>query len=330
MDTSFNGTVSVYDSLDNQLAQTTAVNGVATFIGLALNQAGSYTLTVNSNNGFTATTNTVNVTPAAGTQLQIDGPDSNVLSGVPFSLTVYALDPFGNIDSTFNGTVTLSLSVNPGGSLGGTVTATASDGVATFSDLTISDPGIGYVIQAASSGLAAGTTSSIGVTTDELVVTTEPPSQVIAGSSFGLVVAAENGSGSVDTSFNGTVTLTLSDVSGNVDDLAGTVAVKAVNGVATFSGLEANQANDYTITANSNGLAQTVTNLLSVTAAPAAQLSITTEPPGAVTAGADFGVDVTALDANGNVNTSFNGTVTIALDNNAAGGTLSGTLRCPR
>ena len=326
VDTSFSGTVTVDDIFGNQLAQTTAVNGVATFTGLTLNQVGSYSLTVNSSNGLTATTNSVNVMPAAATQLQIEGPYSNVLSGVPFSLTTYAVDPFGNVDSTFNGSVTLSLSMNPGGSLGGTLTATAVDGVATFSNLTINDPGSGYVIQAASSGLTAGTTLSIDVTIDELVVTTQPPSQVIAGGGFGLIVAAENGSGSVDTSFDGTVTLTLTDVSGNADDLAGTTTVTAVNGVATFSSLEADEASYYTISANSNGLAQTVTNVFSVIAAPATQLVVTTEPPSTVTAGAGFEVDVTAEDANGNVDTSFNGTVTIALDNNAASGTLGGTL----
>ena len=52
---------------------------------------------------------------------------------------------------------------------------------------------------------------------------------------------------------------------------------------------------------------------------------ITTQPA-STTASASFVVDVAAEDSNGNVDTNFNGTVTIAMRNNAAGGTLSGTL----
>ena len=54
--------------------------------------------------------------------------------------------------------------------------------------------------------------SSIGVATlssSELVVTSQPPSSVTAGSGFGLTVTAENGSGNPITSFNGTVTVAL-------------------------------------------------------------------------------------------------------------------------
>ena len=42
------------------------------------------------------------------------------------------------MDTNFSGSVAVALSNNPGGAtLGGTLTVTAQDGVATFSDLTL-------------------------------------------------------------------------------------------------------------------------------------------------------------------------------------------------
>jgi hypothetical protein len=58
-----------------------------------------------------------------------------------------------------------------------------------------------------------------------------------------------------------------------------------------------------------------------VAAAPATQLAVTSQPPG-VTAGAGFSVTVAAQDANGNVDHTYNGSVTLALANNPGGATL--------
>ena len=61
-------------------------------------------------------------------------PPASVTAGSAFGLTVEAEDSSGNLVSSFNGTVTVALANNPGGAtLGGTLTATASNGVATFS-----------------------------------------------------------------------------------------------------------------------------------------------------------------------------------------------------
>ena len=54
------------------------------------------------------------MTAAAATQLGIPS-FGNVAAGVPFSMTVDALDPYGNIDPTFSGDVTLALGNNPSG-----------------------------------------------------------------------------------------------------------------------------------------------------------------------------------------------------------------------
>ncbi len=74
-------------------------------------------------------------------------PPASVTAGSPFGLTVQAEDSSGNLDSSFNGTVTVALASNPGGAtLGGTLTVTASSGVATFSGLTLTKAASGYTL----------------------------------------------------------------------------------------------------------------------------------------------------------------------------------------
>ena len=53
---------------------------------------------------------------------------------------------------------------------------------------------------------------------------------------------------------------------------------------------------------------------------------MTTQPPGSVTVGLGFGLIVAAEDQFDNVDTTFGGSVTVALLNNPGGATLGGTL----
>src|SRR5262249_4565585 len=78
---------------------------------------------------------------------------------------------------------------------------------------------------------------------DPLVITADPPANVTAGSPFSLVVKAEYEDGSVNTKFNGQITLSLSGTNTSAT-LKGVVTVSAVNGVATFTNLIVNQTAD--------------------------------------------------------------------------------------
>ena len=74
-------------------------------------------------------------------------PPASLTAGTPFGLTVEVEDSSGNIETSFNGTVTVALANNPGGAtLGGTLTVTATNGVATFSGLTLTTAASGYTI----------------------------------------------------------------------------------------------------------------------------------------------------------------------------------------
>ena len=218
------------------------------------------------------------VVPTTTTQLAVTAqPPATVAAGAGFGLTVTAETSSGAVDPTFNGTVTLSLANNAGGSgtvLGGTLTATAVNGVATFSGLTLNKPGNGYTLKATAGSLSV-TTSSFNVASPtavatHLVVTAQPPATVAAGAGFGLTVNAETSSGAVDPTFNGTVTLSLANNAGGSGTvLGGTLTATAVNGVATFSGLTLNKpGNGYTLVVSTNGLTSATTVAFSVTSQP--------------------------------------------------------------
>ena len=159
----------------------------------------------------------------------------------------------------------------------------------------------------------------------KLAVIAEPPSNVRAGASFALSVAVESASGGVEQNFSGSVTISLdSNVGGTA--LGGTLTVSAQNGVATFSGLTLTSAGTgYTLLATTGGVA-VATNAFNVTPSVAAQLAVISEPPFRFGANQPFGLEVAVIDQFGNLESTFTGSVTVALASGPGGSTLSGTL----
>ena len=318
VNTSFNGPVTISSDTTVVGGTTTvnAVNGVAAFSGLTIDTAGANYLLATAAGITSAWTNGITVTPGAATQLVVPVPNGNVLDGSSFSISALAEDPYGNVAQNFNGNVALTLTNDVSGAvLGGTLAVSATSGVASFSPLTINEPGSAYTLQATGSGLAAGVSLPFAVT-DQLVVATQPPTSVSAGSTFGLTVAVEDGQGNINAAFTGSVTL---DLTNNATGayLGGTPTVTAVNGVATFSGLTIDTAGSgYTLQAISNGLSGVASSAFNVTAAAATQLVV---PAGStnILTGASFGLQVSAEDPFGNVDSNFNGSVALALTSSA-------------
>ena len=214
-----------------------------------------------------AVTGTVNVTPAAASQLIITTqPPGSVVISSGFGLTVSAEDPYGNVDTSFSDSVNVALSTNPvGATLGGTSTLTAQNGVATFSGLTLDKRGNGYTLLVTANGLTSSQTSAFNVlAATQLAITTQPPSYIVAGSGFGLVVTAEDQFGDVFPWYNGTVTVAISSDPGAAT-LGGTLTATAQNGVATFSGLTLDQpGTGYTLLVSAKGLPDANTAAFSV------------------------------------------------------------------
>ena len=116
---------------------TAADVGSHTFNGVMLETVGNQTITATDsvNSSITGTSTKVNVKPAAATQLVITRRPGGVIAGVEFGLTVAAEDPYSNVDTSYNGQVTVSLGSGSSGTLTGTLMMNATAGVATFTDL---------------------------------------------------------------------------------------------------------------------------------------------------------------------------------------------------
>jgi hypothetical protein len=338
VDRSFSGAVTLSDASQTLGGTTTvtASNGVAILAPLTLDQADAAGEVISAAaTGLAGVSTTpITVTAAPATHLVVPTLDSTILSGTvqgsqlptvltgePFGLQVLAEDQYGNVDPTFTGNVALSLATNPGGaSLSGTASVAAVEGVATFTGLSLSAPGSGYALQAANASLTAGTGSAFNVTKDQLVISTQPPANVAAGTGFGLVVEAVTGAGGVDASFNDSVTL--SDLLAG-QALGGTTTVTASGGVATFSGLTLSQAGAANwLLASSGSVPSAASDNFNVVPAGPSQLAVLAAPPACVSTGAAFQMQVAVEDAQGNVDTAFSGNVTLALAANPGGATL--------
>jgi hypothetical protein len=120
-----------------------------------------------------------------GSYLKIPSTPSGVTEGQPFSTTVQVVrrNVAGGevVQSGYSGTMTVSLATGPtGATLGGTTSAAIVNGVATFGNLTLDEPGSGYTLEAqvASGGLST-TTSSFSVTAAPTATPTDTPTATL-------------------------------------------------------------------------------------------------------------------------------------------------------
>jgi hypothetical protein len=141
---------------------TTASGGVATFSSLAITAPGTgYTLSA-STTGVSATSNPFDVSD--NTLLFTVQPISFYITNQTFLIRVSVTDGAGNVLPLATPLVSLSLSTNPGsGTLNGTTTVTAIAGVASYENLSINNSGVGYVLQATTSGTNAVNSNSFSI-----------------------------------------------------------------------------------------------------------------------------------------------------------------------
>ena len=196
----------------------------------------------------------------------------------------------------------------------------------TFTGVTLTKADSGYQLDVSGAGLAEGLSSGIAVTpaaASQVVITQEPPSSVTAGTGFGLLATIEDAYGNVVTSATNTVSIALANNPGGAS-LGGTLSTTASQGVVNFPGLTLTKAaSGYTLQVSSTGLAGSVTSALSVTSAAASGLLIVQEPS-SVVVNAGFTLVAEIVDAYGNVVTSANNSVSIALGNGPSGAKLGG------
>lgn len=166
------------------------------------------------------------------------------------SIVVAARDSFGNLITSYTGSVTLAFLTNPnGGTLSGTLTVDAVAGVATFSNVKIDRVGGGYKLRATAS-LMKPVTSSVFKIVSNLSFTvqpsTNPPNTVF---DTPVEVSVVDSSSAVIAGYVGNVTIALASGPGS---LSGTLTVAAVSGVATFADLQIDTLGTYTMVASAS------------------------------------------------------------------------------
>ena len=311
-----------------------ASNGVATF-SCSVDIAGTgYTLTATSPGLPSPTTNAFNITAGAGTQLQITSNPINTTasSSATSAFTVTLEDAAGN-PTTKTTATTVNLSSTSAGkkfaatSGGASVTtvslpANTQSVVAFYGDTVAGTP----TITAAATGLTSDTqvetiTAGSGA---KLVVTTQP-TNTVAGTSFTTGVSVEDSLGNVVTTSNAPITLAIATNPGGGTLSCTTNPISASAGVSTFSCSINKTGTGYTLTATSTGLTAGATGSFNITPGTASQLVVTTQPPASSTAGVKFTTGVSVEDSLGNVVTTSNAPITLAIATNPGGGTISCT-----
>ena len=316
-DTSFSGnvTVSIASGSGSFTGGSTttvaAVNGVATFSNLAINTADTYTLSATATGGITGP-NSTNFTISAGAVSQLAfAPLSAVSAGAAQDLTVKAEDQYGNVVSTYTGTVSFSSNDPQGAILPGTYPFGSGDnGVHTFHNgVTFKTAGSRNV--SVSDGSNTGLSNTVTVSAaaaSQLVLT--GLTGAVAGAPQTLTVTAKDTYGNTATGYTGTITFTSTDpqVAGLPASYTFTTGTGMDNGRHAFTNVMLKTAGSQTVTATDS--ANSVTGRsAAVTITPGTARTLALTGLGNVTAGTAQTLTVTAKDAYGNTATGYTGTI---------------------
>jgi large repetitive protein len=254
----------------------TAVNGVVTFNDLGISgTAGTvYTITYSatvSGNALTAATQSVTPTVGAATQISVSTQPVGDTAGALLATApvISVLDSGNNVVTSASTSITVSSS---GGTLNGTKTVSATNGLATFGDLTFAGTaGTNYTLTFTTASLGSATSNnfSVGVgAATKLAITTQASGAAYneAFTTQPVIEIRDAGNNKVPSAAN-VVTATLSNgtvLGSNNTSLNATSS----SGVATFSGLGiTGLPGSYTITYSSGALVDTSHSISLVKAA---------------------------------------------------------------
>ena len=298
--------------------------GVATLSGLSLDKAGTYTLQATDGKLTAATTQNISINASAAAKLVFTTEPSGGTAGTTLpAFAVSVEDSSGDVLSGDTSTVTLS--INSGtGSLAGTASIAASNGVATFNNVSISPAG-SFTLKATDGDLSAVSTSfSIAAAAASKLVIVQQPTSGAAGTALSPSFEVD-----VEDAFGDIIAGDFSNVSFAIFSgpagatLSGTATQAASAGTATFADLTLDKSGAYTLKATDGTLASATTQTINISPAAASQLAFTTEPTGGVAGATLPAAAVTVEDQFGNVVSDDTSTISLAV--NTGPGTLSGT-----
>jgi YVTN family beta-propeller protein len=292
--------------------------------------AGVYSVVVTADDGSEIVSKNLTL-EVTSNQLVFTTQPVDALAGTALlpAVAVSIRDGAGNPLPTASDVVTLAIGTNNGGgTLFGTATQMAIDGIATFPGLSIDKAGTGYTLFATSPGLKSALSHPFDITGTSptgLGFLLQPPSAT-ALQPFSVQVAVLDNFGNVHADASDPITLSLGTNPGGAT-LYGPSTANAVNGIATFQELGiAIDATGYTLIASAAGLTPAVSNSFDIHAVPPAKLAFQVQPSN-IDAGFPMSptLEVVILDASDNPVTTATNLVTLAISSNPGGGSLSGT-----
>ncbi len=300
----YSGTVHFTSSDSNASLPADAVPG--TFMA-TLRTAGSQTITATAG-AITGTSNSIDAAPAIPTGFLLSAP-APATAGSAFTFTVAAHDAFNNVTPSYAGSVHF----------------TSSDAQATLPADSVLTGGSGsfnvtlrttgsQTLSAADGALTGGATVTVNTAgADRFTVEASTGGNIAtqtAGVPFAIRITARDSFGNIDSGYAGTVTLAANGSSITPLTIAFAAAdggVKIVNATVTQAG------NGRTITASSSAGSGTSAPF-AVGAGALHHFRVEAAGGGAIgaqTANVPFAVQITALDANDNVVTTFNSSTAI-------------------
>ncbi|MBS0264564.1 MAG: hypothetical protein JSS02_21700 [Planctomycetes bacterium] len=294
--------------------------GIATFSSLIINTPGSYVLNFTSGTLTGTSTNLAITVGPAAKLVYLSQVPATVTAGTVITpmISVAITDKVGNVVTTDNSAVTLSLNTGTFANGSKAMTVQAIGGVASFpgnSNLIVIKTGT-YRFAASSGTLTSATSSSFSVVAAaaaKLIFQTTP-STGTAGVVLATVakVAIQDVYGNVVTSNTSTVSLSIATGPGPFVATS-TLSVAAVNGVASFSNLTLNTSGRYTFRAVDGLLTAATSMTVTINPAAATKLVLLQAPTTAV-AGTAFtpAVKIAVQDVYGNL-ASGSSVVTLSL-----------------
>ena len=196
----------------------------------------------------------------------------------------------------------------------GTAIASAVNGVATFTGLSLTTAGAA-TLTVRSTGLASGTSSGVitPAAATKVVILPAPASSAgpfTAGKTYTIAAMITDQYGNTVTSSTASATISATVSGKSASFASGVTTVAVVNGVATFTGLSLTTAGAVTLTVSSTGL---VSGTSSSTITPAAASQVMIQPiTGPFTAGGAYTISAVIADQYGNTVTNSTASVKIA------------------
>jgi hypothetical protein len=265
-------------TVTNGTAVVSATTGLATFVGLTLNElVGPYTLTFSGPGLTSAISTPITISAGAASKLVVTTePSVTTASGAVLAQqpVVKVEDAAGNVVTSDASTVTATLST--GGVSVTPATKVVVAGVATYTAFTVNAPVGTYTVTFSDGALTSAASTSFAVTVgapSQLVIATEPSASVATGvalASQPVIKVEDSGGNVVTTVTTGAASASITAGVGGAITAGATANFAA--GVATFSGLTltGTPGTAYTLTYSGDALSVLDTKTVTVGLAQAA------------------------------------------------------------